>query len=111
AVIETLGEVKSAGSASIDFDAWFESLENIKTQGEVGHFEFFESVYLGNHPALSETPRLWSLPTNDARYPCYQIPVNPTAYSGHTGSIEDPELRALAWLGNLNYWCMLSLLD
>jgi hypothetical protein len=37
--------------------------------------------------------------------------VNPTAYSGHTNSIEDPELRALAWLGNLNYWCMLSLLD
>jgi hypothetical protein len=37
--------------------------------------------------------------------------VNPTAYSGHANSIEDPDLRALAWLGNLNYWCMLSLLD
>ena len=111
AVIETLGEVKSAGTASIDFDAWFEGLENIKTQGEVGHFEFFKSLYTGKHPLLSVTPGMWSLPAIDARHPCYQIPVNPTAYSGHTNSIEDPELRALAWLGNLNYWCMLSLLD
>ena len=111
AVIETLGEVKSAGAASIDFDAWFEGLENIKTQGEVGHFRFFKSVYLGNHPLLSATPGVWSLPASDARHPCYQVPVNPTAYSGHTNCIEDPDLRALAWLGNLNYWCMLSLLD
>lgn len=111
AVIETLREVKNAGTASIDFDAWIEDLEDIKTEGEVGHFAFFESVYLGNHPLLSETPGVWSLPVDDARHPCYQIPVNPTAYSGHTNSIEDPDLRALAWLGNLNYWCMLSLLD
>ena len=111
AVIDTLGEVRIAGAASIDFDAWIEDLNNIKTEGEVGHFEFFESVYLGNHPLLSSTPGVWSLPTNDARHPSYQIPVNPTAYSGHTNSIEDPNLRALAWLGNLNYWCMLSLLD
>ncbi len=111
AVIETLREVKSAGAASIDFDAWFEGLESIKSQGEVGHFEFFESLYSGKHPLLSETPGVWSLPTTDARHPSYQVPVNPTAYAGHTNSIEDPDLRALAWLGNLNYWCMLSLLD
>lgn len=111
AVIETLAEVRNAGAASIDFDAWFEGLENIKTQGEVGHFQFFESVYSGQHPVLSATPDVWSLPTSDARHPCYQVPVNPTAYSGHANSIEDPDLRALAWLGNLNYWCMLSLLD
>jgi hypothetical protein len=111
AVIETLGEVRTAGAARIDFDAWLEALQNIKTQGEVGHFEFFESVYRGTHPRLSETPGVWSLPSNDARHPCYQVPVNPTAYSGHTNSIEDPDLRSLAWLGNLNYWCMLSLLD
>lgn len=111
AVIGTLGEVRNAGAANIDFDSWFERLENIKTQGEVGHFEFFESVYLGKHPLLGETPGVWSLRPDDARHPCYQVPVNPTAYSGHTNSIEDPDLRALAWLGNLNYWCMLSLLD
>jgi rubrerythrin len=111
AVIEVLGEVRDAGAASIDFDAWIEGLEEIKTQGEVGHFEFFRSLYEGDHPLLRNNPTVWNLPTDDARYPCYQVPVNPTAYSGHTNCIEDPDLRALAWLGNLNYWCMLSLLD
>ncbi len=111
AVIETLHEVKSAGAASVDFDSWFERLENIKVQGEVGHFEFFASVYSATHPLLSTTPDVWSLPTHDARHPCYQVPVNPTAYLGHANSIEDPDLQALAWLGNLNYWSMLSLLD
>ena len=111
AVIEVLGEVRNANAASIDFDAWFEGLDAIKTQGEVGHFEFFRSLYEGDHPSLRNVEGVLNLPANDARYPCYQVPVNPTAYSGHTNSIEDPELRALAWLGNLNYWCMLSLLD
>lgn len=111
AVIGTLGELKSTGTASIDFDAWFEGLERIKTQGEVGHFAFFESLYSGKHPLFSDTPGVWGLPANDARHPCYRVPVNPTAYTGHANSIEDPDLRALAWLGNLNYWCMLSLLD
>jgi hypothetical protein len=111
AVIEVLGEVRNANAASIDFDAWFEGLEGIKSQGEVGHFEFFRSLYEGDHPLLRDASGIWNLPTSDARYPCYQVPMNPTAYSGHANSIEDPELRALAWLGNLNYWCMLSLLD
>lgn len=111
AVIETLGEVRDAGLADIDFDAWFEGLDEIKAQGEVGHFEFFRSLYEGDHRLLSRNPGVWDLPASDARYPCYEVPINPTAYSGHTNSIEDPELRALAWLGNLNYWCMLSLLD
>lgn len=111
AVIETLGEVENAGAASLDFDAWSEGLENIKTQGEVGHFEFFKSLYEANHPLLRDIPDVWNLSTSDARYPCYPVPVNPTAYSGHPNCIEDPDLRVLAWLGNLNYWCMLSLLD
>jgi hypothetical protein len=111
AVIETLGDVKKAGVASIDFDAWFEDLNHIKTEGEVGHFEFFQSLYEGEHPLLKKVPGVWNLPASDARYPCYQVPMYPTAYAGHANSIEDPDLRALAWLGNLNYWVMLSLLD
>jgi rubrerythrin len=111
AVIDTLGEVKKAGGTRLDFDAWSESLEHIKTEGEVGHFQFFQSVYEGSHPLLKETPGVWSLPANDARHPCYQVPVNPTAYVGHANCIADPDLRAMAWLGNLNYWVMLSLLD
>jgi rubrerythrin len=111
AVIDTLGEVKKAGGARIDFDAWLESLAHIKTEGEVGHFQFFQSLYEGSHPLLRETTGVWNLPIDDARHPCYQVPVNPTAYSGHANCIADPDLRALAWLGNLNYWVMLSFLD
>ncbi len=111
AVIATLGEVKEAGVVHIDFDAWFEDLERIKDEGEVGHFEFFRSLYEGSHPLLRDVPDVWNLSADDARHPCYQVPSNPTAYQGHPNSIEDPDLRALAWLGNLNYWVMLSLLD
>lgn len=111
AVIETLGEVKKAGAASIDFDAWFEDLEFIKDEGEVGHFEFFQSLYDGAHPRLKQVPGVWNLAVTDERYPCYQVPANPTAYAGHANSIQDADLRSLAWLGNLNYWVMLSLLD
>jgi hypothetical protein len=37
--------------------------------------------------------------------------VNPTAYEGRENTIKNPDLRALAWLGNMNYWCLLLLLD
>ena len=111
AVIDTLDEVKEAGVARIDFDAWLEDLTAIKDEGEVGHFEFFQSLYQGAHPLLEEVSGVWNLPVSDARHPCYQVPVNPTAYRGRANSIADENLRALAWLGNLNYWVMLSLLD
>lgn len=111
AVIDSLDGVKKAGAARIDFDAWLEDLNFIKDEGEVGHFQFFQSLYEGAHPRLKQVPGVWNLPTADANYPCYQVPMNPTAYAGHTNSIADPDLRALAWLGNLNYWVMLSLLD
>ena len=62
AVIDTLDEVKKAGGTRLDFDAWSESLAHIKTEGEVGHFQFFQSVYEGSHPLLKETPGVWTLP-------------------------------------------------
>lgn len=111
AVIASLGEVKKAGAARVDFDRWFEDLNHIKSEGEVGHFEFFKSLYRGDHPQLKNVPDVWSLPEADARQPSYRLPLNPTAYVGHPNCIKDPDLRALAWLGNLNYWVMLSLLD
>jgi len=111
AVIDSLGEVKKAGAASIDFDAWFEDLNHIKDEGEVGHFTFFESLYQGTHPMFKKGPEVWKLPFSDAGHPSFQVPMNPTAYVGHANCIKDPDLRALAWLGNLNYWAMLSLLD
>jgi rubrerythrin len=111
AVVLMLGEVKEAGGVDIDFGAWFQKLGNIKADGEFGHFKFFQSLYEGVHPLLKEIPGVWDLPATDERHPCYQVPVNPTAYEGRANSIQDPDLRALAWLGNLNYWSMLLMLD
>lgn len=111
AVVEMLGEVKEAGNVRIDFGAWFQNIGDVKAEGEFGHFKFFHSLYEGAHPLVKEIPGVWDLPATDARYPSYPVPVNPTAYEGRPNTIKDPDLRALAWLGNLNYWCLLLLLD
>ncbi len=111
ALIETLGQLKQAGGVRLDFGAWSETIENVKADGEFGHFKFFHSLYEGAHPLIKDIPGVWDLPATDARHPCYDVPVNPTAYEGRANTIKDPDLRALAWLGNLNYWCLLLLLD
>jgi Ferritin-like len=111
AVIDMLAEVRQAGTVKIDFGMWMQNLGNIKADGEFGHFKFFHSLYEGFHPLIKDTPGIWDLPATDARRPCYDLPVNPTAYEGRPNSIKDPDLRALAWLGNLNYWSLLLLLD
>jgi hypothetical protein len=111
AVVDMLGELKEAGTVKLDYGAWFQNLGNIKADGEFGHFKFFHSLYEGAHPLIKEVPGIWDLPATDARHPCHQIPVNPTAYEGRPNTIKDPDLRNLAWLGNMNYWSMLLLLD
>ena len=111
AVIETLGLVKEAGGVNIDFGEWYEIVGNVKAEGEFGHFQFFHSLYEESHPLIKDIPGVWDLPATDARHPSYAVPVNPTAYEGRENTIQDPDLRALAWLGNLNYWCLLLLLD
>jgi len=109
AVITTLAELKEAGDLNLDYNAWFQEIGDVKAEGEFGHFKFFHSLYEASHPLIEDTPDIWSLPASDARYPSYDVPVNPTAYDGRPTSIEDNDLRALAWLGNMNYWSMLLL--
>jgi len=111
AVVESLGDLKQAGGVKIDFGAWFQNIGDVKAEGEFGHFKFFHSLYEGFHPLIKDIPDVWNLPVTDARHPCYQVPVNPTAYEGRPNTIKDPDLRALAWLGNMNYWSLLLLLD
>ena len=111
AVITTLAELREAGEVELDYGAWFQEIGNVKAEGEFGHFQFFHSLYEASHPLIENTPDIWSLPVSDARYPSYEIPVNPTAYDGRPTTIEDTDLKALAWLGNMNYWSMLLMLD
>jgi len=111
AITTTLAELKEIGDPDIDYNAWFQAIGDIKAEGEHGHFKFFQSLYETSHPLIMDTPDIWSLPASDARYPSYEVPVNPRAYDGRPNSIEDNGLRALAWLGNMNYWGMLLLLE
>ena len=111
AIMETLTQVKKVGGVKLDYDAWYEGLGNIKADGEFRHFKFFQSLYEAEHPLLKQVSGVWDLPATDERHPCHAVPVNPTAYEGRPNTIKDPDLRALAWLGNLNYWCQLLLLD
>lgn len=111
AVIDTLAEVKKAGAAKLEFDQWQEDLVRIKDEGEIGHFQFFKSLYQGTHPLFKDNPAAWNLHPGDRGHPCYAVPNNPTAYAGHPNAIQNEDLRKLAWLGNLNYWVMLALLD
>ena len=111
AVITTLAELKEAGDLELDYNAWFQEIGDVKAEGEFGHFQFFHSLYEASHPLIEGTPDIWTLPASDARYPSHDVPINPTAYDGRPTSIEDTELRALAWLGNMNYWSMLLMLD
>ena len=111
AITTTLAELKEIGDPDIDYNAWFQAIGDIKAEGEHGHFKFFHSLYETSHPLIQGTPDIWSLPASDARYPSYEVPVNPRAYDGRPNSIEDNGLRALAWLGNMNYWGMLLLLE
>jgi hypothetical protein len=111
AIVGTLGELKDAGEVQLDYGAWFQEIGDVKAQGEFGHFKFFHSLYEASHPLIKDTPDIWDLAADDPRYPSYPVPVNPTAYEGRPNSIQDGDLRALAWLGNMNYWSMLLLLD
>lgn len=111
AVTTTLAELKEAGEVKLNYGAWFREIGDVKAQGEFGHFQFFHSLYEASHPLIKDIPNVWDLPFDDPRYPSYQVPVNPTAYEGRPNTIEDNDLRALAWLGNMNYWSMLLMLD
>ncbi|PKO86782.1 MAG: hypothetical protein CVU18_13225 [Betaproteobacteria bacterium HGW-Betaproteobacteria-12] len=110
AVIELTREVgKRPGMPKLD--GWVEKLEAIKSEGEADHFRFFQSVFLGTHPAFGEHRDAWQKPPTDANYPAYAAPVNPTAYIGHQNQIIAPELRSLAWLADIHYWTALLLLE
>jgi hypothetical protein len=111
AVITTLAELKEQGDLEMDFNGWFQELGDVKAQGEFGHFKFFHSLYEASHPLIKDIPDIWDLPMDDPRYPSWQVPVNPTAYDGRPTTIADTDMKALAWLGNMNYWSMLLMLD
>lgn len=109
AAVEELIATKDHGLP--DLKPWIAALHQIKEEGEAGHFTFFKSVFLGDHEGFGGRRDAWDRHPADARYPSFSLPLNPTAYVGHPQQIADQKTRDLAWLGNLHYWILLSLLS
>lgn len=110
-VIAVFKEYASQFNELSEPQKWVDKLEAVKEQGEDDHFQFFKSVFLGTHPAFNGNLEVWDLPANSPHYPARRLPTNPSAYVGHERQIVDPAALSLAWLGNLQYWMVLMLLD
>lgn len=110
-VIDTLKEFSKQTGEIKDLDKWVKKLDEIKDEGEDGHFKFFKAAFMGTHKAFKGRPDVWKLAKTDPHYPALALPANPSAYVGHEHQITDPTTLSIAWLGNLQYWMVLMLLD
>jgi hypothetical protein len=79
----------------------------LMVQGEVGHYRLFRNLYTGE--AFGAGPEIWHEPKNPA-YPALLLHRG-SAYQGHQDTIRDPDARRLAWLSDLHFWIVLTLLD
>ncbi|MGI9023350.1 MAG: ferritin-like domain-containing protein [Acidimicrobiales bacterium] len=93
-----------------DLQPWMVKLEQIKEEGEGDHFRFFKELFLGVHQGFKGRP-VWTLSTEDPQYPAFPILVDPSAYEGHPLQIPDDAVRRVAFLGDVQYWIVLMLLD
>jgi len=111
-IIELAEQVQASPPFQLpDLTIHIGKLRHIKNQGEDAHFNFFKSVFLGEHPGFNDNNQVWQLPPGDADYPSFPVLTNPSGYEGHQNQIPDPDLRKTAMLGNLHYWIILALLD
>jgi len=111
-VLNLLEELNShTVSPPMNLDNAISAIQFVKKQGEQEHFALFKSIVLADHPALAGIPGVWDLPRTDARYPSFPTALNPSAIEGNPREIADAAQRRHAWLANLHYWIVLSLLD
>lgn len=112
AVIDAAGEVAALKDSQLpQLEPWIATLQEIKAEGETGHFAFFKSLFMGTHEGFGGDAAVWDRPIGDPLYPAYRLPVDPTAYVGHEHQIPDRPTQSLAWLGDLHYWIVLTLLS
>lgn len=111
ALIDCGNEISAQGGAGLpDLRPEMTKLEQIKEQGEDDHFRFFKELFLGVHRGFRGRP-VWTLPTGHTDYPAWDLLVDPSAYKGHPHEIENEDVRRVAFLGNVQYWIVLMLLD
>ena len=111
-IIMVTQELETAGISGLPaLTPWIAKLEAVMKQGEVDHYQFFRSVFMGVHEAFKGQPDIWGLSPLNSAYPVMPIETNPSAYVGHPHQIRNPTALSIAWLGNLHYWIVLCLLD
>ncbi len=113
AVIDVVAEVGSTSDLLANPEQWLSDLNAIKGEGERDHYLFFRGLFESTNPLLTNNRPVdvWALGKNHPHYPALNLASDPTAYPSHPRSIQDPNVRSLAWLGNLTYWLTLAMLD
>jgi hypothetical protein len=91
----------------LPWSAFETDVYELMIQGEVGHYRLFRSLYTGE--AFGAGPEIWHEP-RDPAYPALLLQRG-SAYRGHQDTIHDQDARRLAWLSDLHYWIVLTLLD
>jgi hypothetical protein len=92
-------------SAEFPWGEWEAKMNWIMFQGELTHYRFFRSVFTGE--AFGSDESIWKA---GARFPAHHFKMQ-TAYTARPHSIRDEKVRRVAWLADLHYWIILSLLD
>jgi hypothetical protein len=86
---------------------WIQKLNWIVEQGEISHYRMFRGVFTGK--AFGDE-KIWENPPGSPGYPVYLFTPQ-SAYTLRPNTIPNEKARRIAWLSNLHYWIILTLLD
>jgi hypothetical protein len=86
---------------------WQDQVHWLVNQGELAHYRFFRALFTGE--AFGTDASIWKDP-EDPAYPSLQLRRG-TAYRNRRRTIDDEDVREIAWLADLHYWIILTLLD
>lgn len=83
-------------------------MQSVKSDGEVGHFEFFKEVFHGTHAGFNGVVDPWGLDVTDPNFPVIPFPRDPSVLHGQPA---DKGAAIRGRLANLHYWLTLMFLD
>lgn len=91
--------------ADFPWGDWEQRLNFVMFQGEESHYRFFRRVFTGE--AFGGDDSIWR---PGPGFPAHHF-TRQTAFTARPHVIPDEQARRVAWLSNLHYWIILSLLD
>ncbi|MFN0077853.1 MAG: ferritin-like domain-containing protein [Prosthecobacter sp.] len=112
AIIETTQRLAASPPdfipANFPWNDWIQKLNWIVEQGEIAHYQLFRGVFTGE--AFGSDARIWKHTPGSPDYPVHLFTPQ-SAYTHRPNTIRNEKARRLAWLSNLHYWLILTLLD